>query len=114
MKKLFVSLVLLVMSACASPADDLDSLCDETTKLQSGEGEYAELTPAQKASTYAKNVDARIKSTEMQSAWDAIASAAPDQKYSLMQDAAAAAGVTNWQCPALEEFWGQQAAPPAE
>mgnify|MGYP006293379865 CR=1 FL=1 len=111
MKKIILACSLLVLSACTTPSDDMDAICDEATKVSKQQGEYANLSTEDRAVALAKNVDARIKSTPIRNAWDAIASAAPAQKYELMQVAAAEAGVEGWDCPQLEQIWAATASP---
>lgn len=94
--------ILLLVGGCASPADDLDAICDEARKLQAGQAPYAELDPSVRVTVFARAVESRLKTKPMKSAWAAIASASPEMRYPLLQKAGQEAGVDDWQCPPLD------------
>lgn len=106
MKKL-AAVCFLLLCGCASPADDLNAICEEVKNP-----ELANLTPDSRAMALANNIDARLKSDPIRNAWDAIASASPDQRYKLLQQAGEETGVKGWECPELEAMWATPAPPP--
>ena len=106
MRWIFCAVLVLFLFGCGSPESDLNAICDEANKFKAGAGEYDSTAPDKKMMLMAKNVDARIRSKPIRSAMDALAAADPEQRYRLLQAAAKAEGVKQWQCLALEELWG--------
>jgi len=101
--RLISLLLCLALAGCGSPADDLNTICEEAQKSLA-----MDVPAEQRAAMLAKAIDERLESAPIKQAWGAIWTVAPDQRYKLLQTSAAEIGVDNWQCPALEKVWAPQ------
>lgn len=106
MRRILSVAVVLLLSACASPRDDLAAICDEATKLTTGRAGYeGHRADAELATVFASRVSARLGSSEIERAWSALGSAETGVRYEMMRMTAAEVGVPDWECPALREVW---------
>lgn len=66
---------------------------------------YSQEDPAMKAYKFAEAVNKEIYHLGLRETFAAIAHADPAQKYGFFLDSAQDAGLENWQCPALENYF---------
>lgn len=97
MIRTWLVLPLLVLLACANPAEDFENICH--AEARSGAASIAD--PAQRASHIAQWVDANVRSSEAKEAMAAIAGATFESRGELLRAAAREVGYTG-DCPMAE------------
>ena len=97
-----VALAALMLTACGSFEKDLDNMCTVATEMEGDTTVAADM----KAMTMAKRIDEKGLSRTGRTVFDALANAAPDSRYPLLQAAAKEEGIDNWECDALKRAWG--------
>lgn len=100
---LTVAAILLFLTGCASPKDDLKMMCDEAQKAEAGQANYADANDP--GLEHARTVTPKIKSDAVLKAWEGLDRYGPTERYDAFQSRIADnAGIEGWECPALEKL----------
>ncbi len=92
--------ILILILSCSSPQSDFDKLCSYA-KESAGKN----FSPEEKAINMAKFIEDEIKSKDVLAVLQALASADPSQKYSLLIQGTKELGIKDWTCPELEIYF---------
>ncbi|MFK7988178.1 MAG: hypothetical protein AB8I08_19310 [Sandaracinaceae bacterium] len=83
------------VAGCSSGQRDADNLCRVATEVR-----QRGLSPEMEAVEISRGVEALDLTRATQNAYEAMATAACEDKYRFLQEALAEQGVADWDCPA--------------
>lgn len=93
--------VVAVLLCACSAERDFDKACELAGKVAADRS----LSPMERATVWAKEVDQTTRNSGFRDTFKALAHVAPDDKYRILQQAAEELGVKNWSCPAIKRMW---------
>lgn len=96
-----LSLAAALAAGCSSASDDADNICRLAEEVTADPS----LDPDLRRARLAREVDALDLTSDTRAAWGAIANAAPDHRYIMLQAGFAEQGVEGWECAPLRDFW---------
>ena len=103
--------IILLLLACSDPdPHGLQATCQIFKDFENGALTLS-IDPSERALEMGRLIEPRLKTQEARNIWAAMASVAPEEKYTFMKDALKKLGQSEWSCPEMKNYFKESINP---